>query len=418
VRFSVRSRIFLSFAAVQLVTAVVIVGWYFYTVSGELRGLNRVDVEEAVLDTIAATKEYFVAPEAAAELTATLLRDRVLDRAEPEALERYFIEQLRQTPALAGLYVGYADGGFHYVLRDDEGAPGGTLTKEVRVEPAGRSVTLTWRDAELNVVRTQSDPADDYDPRTRPWYEAATAAGRLTWTEPYLFFTARKPGITAAVPIAGADGRVAAVVGLDIELSAISQFLVQVGFRSSGSAYILSDAGEVIAHGNDKLVFAEAQQSGDAPRFRRADELPGVDGAVGSLLLAGPGGGAQALSVEEHEIDGEDYFVASETLGDEGRPWRVVAIVRAAGIVRTLQSGNLLLLAVVLFTSGFACFAGWLVAGSIGRPVAELRRDAGHARQGNFELMSETPSGLAEIDDTHDALKTLAEQRRGLGPRA
>jgi hypothetical protein len=415
VRFSVRSRIFLSFVLVQLVTAVVVVGWYFYTVSGELRGLNRVDVEEAVLETIAATKEYFGPPEAAARITGDLLAAGVLDRAQPERLERYFLEQLRQMPALAGLYIGYPDGAFYYVLRSDEGAPGGTLTKEVLAEPAGRTVRLTWRDAELKVLRSETDPADDYDPRTRPWYQAAEAATSLIWTSPYVFFTAHKPGITAALPVIGADGRLAAVVGLDIELSAISRFLVQVGFRSSGSAFILSDSGDVIAHGNDKLVFADQPQADAQPRFRKAEELPGIDGAVGRLVMAETAAvGSGALNVAEHEIDGEDYFVAAETLGDEGRPWRVVALVRAAGIVKTLQSGSLLLLAVVLFTTGFACLAGWVISGSIGRPLAELRRDAAHAQQGNFELMSDEPSGIAEIDETHEALKALAERQRGL----
>ena len=411
-RFSVRSRIFLAFAAVQLVTAVVIAGWYFYTVSGELRGLNRVDVEEAVLDTVAATKGYFAPPEAAARSTANLLAAGVIGRAQPVPLERYFLEQLRQIPALAGLYVGYADGAFYYVLRSDEAGPGGTLTKEVRVEPAGRSVQLTWRDAELKVVRSETDAADDYDPRRRPWYQAAEVGQDLVWTAPYVFFTAHEPGITAAVPVRGPDGEVAAVVGLDIELSAISRFLVQVGFRSSGSAYILSDMGEVVAHANESLVFAEPQTGETQPRFRTADELPGVDGAVGRLVMADAVGGG--LSVTEHEIDGEDYYVAAETLGEDSRPWRVVAQVRAAGIVKTLQSGNLLLLAVVLFTTGLGCLAGWLIAGSIGRPMAQLRRDAGHARQGNFELMSEETTGIPEVDDTHTALKQLAERQRGL----
>lgn len=414
-RFSIRNRIFLSFVAVQLVTAVVVVGWYFYTVSGELRGINRVDVEEAVLETIAATKGYFEPAERAARVTADLLAGKVLERAEPERLERYFLEQLRQTPALAGIYAGYPDGAFYYVSRSDEGGAGGTLTKEVTVDAAGRSVHLTWRDDGLTAVRSEADPADSYDPRTRPWYQAAAEQRGLVWTAPYVFFTAKKPGITAAMPVIGADDRLAAVVGLDIELSAVSRFLVQVGFRSSGSVYILSQDGDVIAHANEALVLADQPQADGTLHFRKADALPGVDGAVGRLLLAETASaGVQALSVAEHEIEDEDYYVAAETLGDSGRPWRVVAIVRAAGVVKTLQSGNLLLLAVVLFTTGFACLAGWLIAGGVGRPMAQLRRDAAQAQQGNFELMSEDPSGIPEVDDTHDALKAMAERQRGL----
>src|SRR5258705_12350399 len=54
--------------------------------------------------------------------------------------------------------------------------------------------------------------ASDYDPRQRPWYRGAVAARpqageRIHWTEPYLFYTAGAPGITAAMAFDGRDRR-------------------------------------------------------------------------------------------------------------------------------------------------------------------------------------------------------------------
>jgi two-component system sensor histidine kinase/response regulator len=48
----------------------------------------------------------------------------------------------------------------------------------------------------------------DYDARERPWFKGAMALpdDRVFWTEPYIFFTTKEPGITAAMRWTGADG--------------------------------------------------------------------------------------------------------------------------------------------------------------------------------------------------------------------
>lgn len=415
-RLSVRSKLFLNFALIQLAAAALILGWYFYTVNDDLRSLARAEAEASVLQTIEATQDYFDPAELSARLTGSLLAGGVLDAADPARLERFLIETLRQSPALAGLYVGYPDGSFHYVSRDETHGAGGTRTKEVLIDAGTRSVSLRWRDADFRVVHQEEDPADSFDPRTRPWYQAAAERGELIWTAPYVFFTARKPGITTAIPVLDAGGGLAAVVGLDIELGAISRFLVQLGFRSSGSAFILSPEGEVLAHADERLVFAEGQQSSEELRFRKAAELPGVDGAVGQRLVEATADAGQ-LSVLEQEFDGESYFVASEQLGAADRPWRVVAIVRGAGLLRTVDASNLMLVGLVLLVTGLACFAGYLIAAGVGRPLKDLHRDAKIARQGNFELMGDVASGYREIDETHATLRAMAQEKRGLAPR-
>ena len=57
--------------------------------------------------------------------------------------------------------------------------------------------------ASWELIRTAES---DYDPRTRPFYVRATAAGTRVWTEPYAFFPEGTPGVTAATPIRGRGG--------------------------------------------------------------------------------------------------------------------------------------------------------------------------------------------------------------------
>jgi len=101
------------------------------------------------------------------------------------------------------------------------------------------------------------DPADKYDPRVRPWYETAKGTKGSIWTDPYIFFTSQKPGITIASPVIARDGSVQGVIGVDIEIDAISEFLADLKIGESGTALIVNRNGDVIAHPEPALFKSE-----------------------------------------------------------------------------------------------------------------------------------------------------------------
>ena len=74
-------------------------------------------------------------------------------------------------------------------------------------------VELTWRGPDYAIVKREPDPADTYDPRARGWQKplAVERRGRA-WSDPHIFFSSRKPGITLASAIIGKDGAVEAVL--------------------------------------------------------------------------------------------------------------------------------------------------------------------------------------------------------------
>ena len=121
---------------------------------------------------------------------------------------------------------------------------GATETKRILMQPGGRSVEWITRDAAGRVTARRNDPADNYDARTRSWFTGARAADDVFWSNVYVFFSQRVPGVTAAVHGPGADPD---VVGVDIELGAISRFLGALRIGRTGRAYIVTKSGEMIA---------------------------------------------------------------------------------------------------------------------------------------------------------------------------
>ena len=118
------------------------------------------------------------------------------------------------------------------------------------------------------LLATETDVADPFDPRVRPWYVQASEKRQPIWTEAYVFFESRKPGITTAAPVI-VDGELVGVVGADVYLSGLATFLGRSENQSELSvAYVISAQRELLAYPGAELVVtvgdcAPASSCGD-----------------------------------------------------------------------------------------------------------------------------------------------------------
>lgn len=413
---SVSRRILVAFVLVQLASAALVAGWYFYIFRGELIGLTRQNVQDSVVRSVEAVDTFFRPAEALAEAAHYLLEEDVIGPDRPDQLERYFLAQLRARPQIAGLYVGYPDGSFFYVMKSDEEGAGGTRTKIIRVGSAGREVSLTWRDPDSKVVKSGLDPDDQYDPRTRDWYSAAIGSDGQVWTEPYVFFTSGKPGITLASAIKGGGGDVSAVLGVDIEISALSGFLTKSSLGVRGTAYIVTEQGSVIAHSAADLVT----QDGKAPRFRTLAELDGSQSALDDRILKqfGERPAASGMAMWDTDLGGRPYLVAVGQMESVSWPWQVVVMAPRSVGEGSVSRAGIMLYSAVAMAMALALIVGYSVARSVGRPLAELVANARLARRGNVEVMEPVETSAREIVETDEALRALAQAHRERGGAA
>ena len=403
-------KVFLAIVLSQLCTTALILGWYFYALRSELGSLTRQRAQDAVLQSIAATEDYFKPAEMTVEAAQLLLSDRILGFDKPDPLERYFFEQLRLRPLLLGLLLGNPAGEFFYVMRSNEKIQGGTRTKVIRNGPAGREVELTWRRPDYAIVASERDPEDTYDPRARGWYRSAVERRGRVWTEPYIFFTAHKPGITLASAIIGKDGAVEAVLGADIEISEIARFLARTNLLREKSVYISTSDGKVIAHSNANVVLAGSAAGDDALRFRLVSELPGIEGVAGKRLSELTG--ALSANVWEAEAGGQPYFVAAGKMSNIDWPWQLVVTVPKTRQLEPASESTVLLIGAIGLATLLACAIGYAMSRAIGAPVAQLRTNAELARNGNIELMEDVNTGSKEINEINEILKEFSTQRR------
>jgi adenylate cyclase len=190
---------------------------------------------------------------------------------------REFIARAAQVD---GVYAGYPDGSFFHAVnlktegwREALGAPeeaavgvrimSGEATGEERerlmfLDPAGAVVGQpAWR-------------ASDYDPRTRPWYKAAANIETPVSTGPYRMATTGKLGMTIAQ---SHEGNRRIVIGADIILDTITDFLASERMTPETVAFIVDTSGNPVIHSDREVMRRLMDPPGESGSPPSSDPL-------------------------------------------------------------------------------------------------------------------------------------------------
>lgn len=86
-----------------------------------------------------------------------------------------------------------------------------------------------------------------FDPRTRPWFQAAQSSNKDIWTSVYIDFGTRELVATRARRVLGEDGTFQGVVATDMSLQALNTFVRNLEISPNGLAFIIEPNGDLIA---------------------------------------------------------------------------------------------------------------------------------------------------------------------------
>lgn len=246
--------------------------------------------------------------EQSVDVTARLLTDSLIDTTSP-GLEQYLFTQLAVMPQMTGAFIGYPDGSFVFVSLDGDGF------QSKRIETGlERTVEIRTYDRDFTLTSVEEVFDDVYNPTERPWFEDAAAADELIWTDPYVFFSSRQPGVTASRAVR-ADGELVAVVGVDVELSGLTNFLDNLAVAKSGEAFVTS-AEHVVGAPSAYIERTMVDADGDIHLLTTEDL------GLGVFASDQPG------EVERVDTgDGHDLVLALDFPDDQRLEW--VMIIRA-----------------------------------------------------------------------------------------
>ena len=253
---------------------------------------------------------------------------------------------------------------------------------------------------------------DGYVGTARPWYKEAAAANKAVVTAPYVDASTGKLTITFAEPVSE-SGSLVAVVGTDMHLDSVTRKVNGIRATNKSFAFLLDDAGNILAYANAELVLKPA--TAIAP-------------ALTTSLMAGL---AQSGGHTEVDVSGATQLVYAARV--EGTPWMLGIAVDKADAQASLR--ELLQLEVLIALADIASGEGDLTrrmdatgkdelaqialafnqfADKIAAVLLQIRAAAENVRlatteiaAGNRDLSERTEQQASSLEETAAAMEEL-----------
>jgi serine phosphatase RsbU (regulator of sigma subunit) len=345
----------------------------------------------------------------------------LLDREDAGAMNRLLVPLLRADRQLSAVMVADERGREHIVFHFGDAWSSRQTRRDVWGD---RSAWLEWTDARPEPVASWR--ASDYDPRRRPWYQGAVsarsgatgagAAGQgsvaelVYWTEPYTFYTAKAPGMTAAMAFPERSGRLS-VVGVDLLLTDVSTFTTRLRVGEHGAVMVLTDGSRVIGLPRDPRYLAAAGQR--SALLKRPDELEmRVPADAARVLASRPPGERGPVRLQS---GGAPWWAEESpvSLGPQ-RQLAITVMVPESDLLGNLGHLRLGIVLVMLVGLALAMVSAVSLARRYSRPIEALVRESERISRGDLDPGLPVTSAIREVHRLADAHGQMRRSLRTL----
>ena len=365
------------------------------------------------------SQNHLVHAHGAAVLTRRLLAANVVSVNENniDSLEQYFLDQLVIYSHFAGIYFGKPNGDFFYVSRNGQRSLGGFRTKNISHQSGVRKTALIWRDKNLNILSKEVDPKDRFDPRERPWYKKALEHKKIVWTDPYIFFTSQKPGITIVGPTYDESGVLQGIVGVDIEIDELSTFIGNLKVGQNGQAFMINNNGDVVAFPDLEKIKTQGASDLNSFRLTKIHELDAVLSrkAFSAVGLNQNDRGRFDLKTSRFarfEHDGQYHHAMLTPFSIPQWPWIIGVHLPEDDYLGDLKKSRLFNILLTLIISIVATVIALYFARSIIRPITNLEKEALAVKNDDMQTRFNINSKYKEMQETADSFRSMKDAIR------
>ena len=403
-RFGIRTLVVASFV-VPIITAVGLTGWLALR-NGERAVEDLVDrlSEEVTAKVNTRIQSFADIPYQYLQVNAAAVRSGNLRLNDLENMGKYFWYQTQITPAVPYVYYGSEAGDFVGVWRQSD-----TLTT-LRLRDGTTAPNRTIHKLDDNGNREELVRVQEYDPRTRPWYEAAIQAGNPTWSDIYVFADPPSLGLTHVAPFYNQAEDLQGVMAIDLTLADISAFLQGVDPSPSGEVFLLERSGDMVASSVEEAPFIEV---GDQQQRLMATDSANPliqSAAVAMLEQFGTLDQIQTDQSLTFTLNGQPHYLRVTPVQDgRGLDWLVGVVIPESDFMGQIQANTRNTILLTLLALVGATALGIFMSRQITIPIVRLSRASRAIASGDLDQTVDI-DGVGEIHLLAESFNQMAGQ--------
>jgi len=325
---------------------------------------------------------YLTVPHQVNQINAAAIELGTLNLQNVPVLQRHFWRQLQIFDTLTFTGLGLEQ-------RDNLGAErldNGSLT--LRVSTAASNYDFrTYATNKSGEISQLLNNKTNFDPRTRPWYKAAVAAGKPTWSQIYPNTAGITAYLGASMPFYDKQGKLQGVLLTNINLSTIGKFLQSLKIGETGQVFIVERSGMLVATSTGERPYHVVKKDYGAERVKAIDSENTFTKTTAKYLAANFNQ-FQSLKTSqslEFDVQGKKQFLqVLPWQDDKGLDWLIVVVVPEADFMTQINANNtatILLCAAALIV---AIVVGVITARWVTKPILSLNDAAKNIARGEW----------------------------------
>jgi len=406
-KFRLRTTLVVPFV-LQIIAAFGLVGWIAYR-SGQ-QAVNdvasqlRTELTHRITERL---ESYVEIPKAINRLNATAFAQGDINVSNPRG-EHLFWQQMQIYPTLSFVYCGDEQGGFFGVRRFAE-----QDSTEVVLQLSNSDTNFIRQgfgfDARGNRTVPMGNFDKPFDPRVRPWYQAAKATGGEVWSEIYLAFSTLFPTVTASIPVYDQANTLIGVCATDVFLPQLSIFLQNLKIGNTGSAFIMERSGRLVATSSvESMVTGEGEKS---ERLLATASTNSIIRATAEDLNRRFSNLNEIQSVQQLDfnLNRERQYIQVVPFQDSNLDWLVVLTIPESDFMAQIDASRRNALWLSLGTLASAIAIGIFTSRWVTKPIYRVSHASDKLAQGELNQYVK-PSPISELDTLASSFNTMAKQ--------
>ncbi|MGF1589927.1 MAG: ATP-binding protein [Pleurocapsa sp.] len=348
---------------------------------------------------------YLSVPHKLNEINLEAVRLGLLNLNDFERGGQYFWQQMQQFDVG---YINYANiaGEFIGVERLEDN----TFAIHEALEPDIVGLTSYETDSQGNRTTSEYDP-EGGDAREEGWYADAANSRRPVWSEIYQWQDEPEIlSISSSYPVFNSEEQFIGVIGVDLILSQIGDFLNQIEISPNAKIFIIEQNGSLVAHSGTDLPYQIVD--GEPQRIQTTNSPNPVVRATSQHLLQEYQSfdNIKEAAQTEFLLDGERHFVQVTPWQDKlGLNWLIAITVPESDFMAQINDNTRTTILLCLGALGVALVLGWYTSRWIARPIYLLSEASEAVAKGKLDRQV-VVSGAKEISVLSSSFNKMAQQ--------